>query len=216
LYWLGTRKGEEDYRNPFKRSEIRVGTIPEDCNVTADFFEYRPSCQSRLENRCGILFCNQDGESSQFNLVDVIVKPTHYSLRYGTCFGMSDWNFEASVDGVSWDILHEARKDRHLLKPSPNEIDTLPTNNDVDFVSIAEERHRHTWEVNSSSHYKYFRFVSLSFAQLDAEYGIGRGIGGTDSLGPDGRVLFSYCLHGVGFELYGQVKSVKTTSSSSR
>jgi hypothetical protein len=54
-----------------------------------------------------------------------MVKPTHFSIRYGQCFGMSDWNIEASVDAISWDILHEARKDRHLLCPSPEELDRI-------------------------------------------------------------------------------------------
>ena len=135
-----------------------------------------------------------------------MVKPTHYSLRYGRCYGMSDWNFEASVDGSSWDILHEARKDRHLLQPSEEEIGQISAEADpADYVSIAEERHRHTWKVSASSFYKYFRFASLTNEQREALYG--RGVNAFGSVGPDGRILFSNCLHGVGFELYGNVKS---------
>ena len=116
---------------------------------------------------------------------------------------MSDWNFEASEDGASWDILHAARKDRHLLCPSYEEMQNLPTGDDVDYVTIAEERLRHTWKVNSSSYYKYFRFVSLTNEKREALYGNAR----SSEKGSDGRRLFSRCLHGVGFELYGDVKS---------
>ena len=213
LYWLGTNKGEEDYTNPYERDKIRLEPISDDTTnyqrkttKLSAFFEYRPSCTRTLENECGVVWCTTDnGESRQVNFVDVMVKPTHYSLRYGSCYGMSDWNFEASEDGVSWDILHEARKERHLLQPCRDEFGNLPTGDDADFVSIAEERHRHTWEVNSSSYYKYFRFVSLTREQREALYG--RGIDGTRRPGPDGRRIFSRCLHGVGFELYGDVKS---------
>jgi len=33
------------------------------------------------------------GNKREFKFVDVMVKPTHYSLRYGQHTGMSDWNF---------------------------------------------------------------------------------------------------------------------------
>jgi len=105
-----------------------------------------------LENHYHMLSCGRgNGDSRQFNFVDVTVKRAHYSLRYGTCLGMSDWNFEASVDGVSWHILHEARQDRHLLEPSEEETGSLPVGDDVNYVSMAEKRHRHTWSGNTCS-----------------------------------------------------------------
>ena len=129
LYWLGTSMHKKEYQNPYKMNEIRVETIflhslqqsrPVHMNKVADFFQYRPSCEESngpraLESSCCMLWCHLDnGVSRQFNFGDVMVKPSHYSLRYAACHGMSDWNFEASVDGVSWDVLHKARKDRHL------------------------------------------------------------------------------------------------------
>ena len=210
LYWLGTRKGVDDYDNPYKRGDIRVELIsvlePED--DVADFFEYRPSCRGNglISNECTLLLCGIYYEGPRhFSFVDTRVKPTHYSLRYGTCHGMSDWNFEASVDGVSWDILHEARKDRHLLKPSKEEYKQIVDADDDELVSIAEECHRHTWEVDASSYYKHFRFVILTRGQRESLYG--RNVDGPGVLGPDGRILFSECLHGVGLELYGDVES---------
>jgi len=222
LYWLGTNKGEEDYTNPYARDKIRVEPISKPGNPSlksrgvnsnvSDFFEYRPRCSPSLRNGCAMLWCSlKRGESRHFNFVDVAVKPTHYSLRYGACFGMSDWNFEASVDGNSWDILHEARKDRHLLQPSLDEISQMQNVHNVDeLVSIAEENHRHTWKVDASSYYKYFRFAGLTTEQYETLYE-----GDVErTFGPDGRIFRSPCLHGVGFELYGDVKAVKTTSCS--
>jgi hypothetical protein len=218
LYWLGTNKGEEDYMNPYSRDKIRIELISKpgkpmkevqkmNSHVSA-FFEHHPSCSPNFQNNgCAMLWCDlQCGDSRHFNFVDVAVRPTHYSLRYGCCYGMSDWNFEASVDGISWDILHEVRKDRHLLQPSDFEIEHLAAEaENGDFVSVAEEYCRHTWKVDASSYYKYFRFASLTTEQLRVLYGTDED--GSDNLGPDGRVLFSRCLHGVGFELYGDVKS---------
>ena len=216
LYWLGTRKGEEDYMNPYMRNKLRVEplSVPNQTYATqmisnlSDFFEYRPSCNSRLQSNCHMLWCGcPDGAYRPFSFVDMVVKPTHYSLRFGNCHGMSDWNFEASVDGIGWDILHEARKERCILQPSREEIDNLPDDDDFDYVAIAEDRHRHTWKVSSSSFYKYFRFVTLTKEQRQALYGGDEG--GYRNFGPDGRILFSKCLHGVGLELYGNVKSAK-------
>ena len=151
LYWLGTSAHKETYQNPYKIDKVRVEPVSSQTfdhetmnSDLSDFFEYRPICDKSLENRCGMLWSTtENGDSRQFNFVDFLVKPTHYSLRYGQCYGMSDWNFEASVDGVSWDILHEARKDRHLLRPSSKELESVPTGDIAGFVSIAEERHRH-------------------------------------------------------------------------
>jgi len=93
------------------------------------------------------------------------------------------------------------------LQPSDEEIRQLPDTDDTDFVSIVEKRHRHTWKVNSSSYYKFFRFVGLTKEQLEAVYDIEELDDNRLRLGPDDRILFSDCLHGVGFELYGDVKS---------
>ena len=217
LYWLGTTRHKTEYQNPYKMNKIRVEHANSNDAFRAangdvsDFFEYRPLCSSFLANLCTMFWCDlQFGGSRYFYFVDVAVKPTHYSLRYGCCCGMSDWNFEASVDGSSWDILHKARKDRHLLQPSSDEFGNLPTDDDADFVAIAEERHRHTWEVSASSYYQYFRFVSLTKKQLTSKTLYGNA--NTFDEGPTGRALFSECLHGVGFELYGDVKPAKTTS----
>ena len=215
LYWLGTSKHKKEYQNPYKMGKVQV----EHANTNmSDFFEYRPSCigdsagiSSPIENECCMLWCSRNVDSRQFNFVDTLVMPTHYSLRYGTCAGMCNWNFEASVDGTSWDILHEARKDRHLLQPSLDEISQMQNVHNVDeLVSIAEENHRHTWKVDASSYYKYFRFAGLTTEQYETLYE-----GDVErTFGPDGRIFRSPCLHGVGFELYGDVKAVKTTSCS--
>ena len=220
LYWLGTGGFKENYQNPCKNNLIEVGPPPNEVSrggkqsmtrqQISDFFQYRPPCDSGPDNECAMLFCPlKNGLSRCFNFVAVVVKPTHYSLRYGQCYGMSDWNFEASSDGVNWDVLHKARKERYLLKPSDEELFELAEVEDADIISIVENRHRKTWKVNSPLFYKFFRFVSVCRDELRNMYGEATSRKVVETLGEDGRILFSRCLHGVGFELYGDVKYAK-------
>ena len=173
----------------------------------ADFFGYRPPCHNGLKNLSFTLHCSFGGGGSRtLRFANVIIRPSHYSLRYGQCYGMSDWNFEASEDGDNWVILHKARKERHLLKPSSEEFHEIAAADDDDFVAIVEDRYRQTWEVSSPLFYKYFRFKSIGVNELRSMYGEATA---GETLGEDGRILFSGCLHGVGFELYGDVKDAK-------
>ena len=122
----------------------------------------------------------------------------------------SDWNFEASSDGENWDVLHKARKEQSILHLSDAEQASVADKEESDFISIAEEKHRQTWSVESSSYYKHFRFCSLSNSEFRGLYDIDNDdMEDSVTLGEDGRVFFSRCLHGVGFELYGDVKDAK-------
>ena len=216
LYWLGTTMGKRLYKNPWEIKQIEIGPISHDEGMfgpieenMSPFFAYRPPCQKDLKNPeiGGMLWCcHYNGAPSRaFSFKKVLVKPTHYSLRYGACCGMSDWNFEASVDGDSWTILHKARKERHLLRPSREEINKLAEVDDAELVTIAENCHRKTWEVDTPVFYKFFRFGSVCRDELRRIYG-GQRAG--ETFGEDGRfqITFSECLHGVGFELYGDAK----------
>ena len=203
LYWLGTNRGTTSYRNPFVAKDIKVDD--EDDHVlfesNAYFFGYRPPCSFGICNNSQVLNCTmQDGKSRECSFANIRVRPSHYSLRYGQCHGMSDWNFEASVDGINWDCLHKARKERGILQPSEAERESISRGEKCDEL---EKHHRQVWPVNSSSYYKHFRFTSLTDDEVKALYG------DDDekqlTLGPDGRCLWSPCLHGVGFELYGDV-----------
>lgn len=204
LYWLGTGGFKENYENPYKNNLIEVEPPPDEVSLgikqsmtrqISDFFQYRPPCDSGPRNDCGMLFCIlKNGSSRYFNFAAVVVKPTHYSLRYGQCYGMSDWNFEASSDGANWDVLHKARKERHLLKPSNEELYELPEVEDADVITIVENRHRKTWEVNTPLFYKYFRFASVYRDELRSMYG--EAIEG-ETLGEDGRPPFPIAFMGL-------------------
>ena len=125
---------------------------------------------------------------------------------------MSDWDLEASVDGESWDLIHEARKERGILKPSQKELDSMGTPSNHHVV-IAEKNHREMWKVSSStSFYKHFRFVTptkYDRAYFQRTYDMYEPVDDNHDYirGDDGRVLFSNCMHGCGFELYGEVKA---------
>lgn len=227
LYWLGTKRGKATsiYENPYKRGEILVQvrgkTHPYDEDLS-DFFQYRPSCKltgsfELLSNDCCFLDCGDPGtKESDINIIEfrsILVKPSHYSLRYGACYGMSDWNFEASIDKATWNVIHAARKDRHILNISKKDLRNLPDEKD-NRLAIVEEKYRHTWEVNTTSYYKYFRFTfdSKSGDYYKETYGREYNYDSDNEemiYGDDGRVLFSNCLHGVGFELFGDVMSAE-------
>ena len=75
---------------------------------------------------CGLLWCDgaANGDGLVIELTTIAVRPTHYSLPYGDCGGMMNWNFEASVDGNNWETLHKARNDLHLTFP-PKKWDAI-------------------------------------------------------------------------------------------
>ena len=126
---------------------------------------------------------------------------------------MSDWILEASADGENWDIVHTACKDRHLLQPSAAELEEmykeLTTFGVVpdaeELASYAEDHFRHTWTVESSAYYSHFRFVKRDKEYFRKTYGVEHPL--EDETGSDGRPFFSDCLHGVGFEIYGEVRN---------
>lgn len=142
------------------------------------------------------------------DLKDAIVRPTAYSLRYGTCHGARDWNLEASLTGTDWEVLHEARGDSHLMPPpriesldlSIQEIvesardaqDNDITVEEADEVLLAyvEKNHRHTWDIQSNQFFRYFRIIGpgIPFAELDPRHG--------------------GCIHVVGLEIFGNVQEV--------
>lgn len=226
LYWLGTERGTRDYRNPSSTGVVGVTVwfdeYPEqnmyEPVVTKDernaFVQYAPvvSVDRRDMNKpafgliCPVLYCDNafQRKPSVVTFRTVTVRPTNYSLRYDGCYGMTVWNFEGSTDGISWDTLHEARFDKHLLAPSNTaieqlskclkEIEGLDAKKNV--ATDWTERHlRHTWELKPvpAKFYRHFRFIGVggeAFDKLCEEH---------DEL-PE-----SYCMHGVGFEVFGDV-----------
>ena len=160
----------------------------------------------------GCRACDSDraGGTINFHLLkSVAVSPTHYSIRNGGCYGMSgDWNLEASVDGKNWDVIHEARGRQ------PKLFGGLEQNEDESFMGIwnmalscetesrmeavcdyMEENHRQTWRVNNnntSNFYTHFRFLSIEIPEEEGEWEV------------EGNERYR-CLHGVSFELYGDV-----------
>ena len=157
------------------------------------------------------------------DLRKVTVCPTHYSLRNGGCAGMEgDWNFEASVDGKSWIVLHEARGDRHLIGMNISDgresgerrwiRDVMKHTDDAQkeeiYCDYFERNHRHFWRIGGSD------------GDGDGE-GDGNGHGdgnGAAVNAEEDRLFFRYfrligasprgspdCLHAIGLEIYGHV-----------
>ena len=212
FYWLGTRYGKAKYENPYDIDKVSFSGYNEQPHSYNDidvhkrkFIQFRPKCDVRdgIDCSCRLLWCSgaKNGDELIIKLTTIAVRPTHYSLRYAECSGMSDWNFEASFDGKKWDLLHEARDDPHIMKPTDKEsalriIEALATGDENESVverctGYAEKKLRHTWEVKSSpsSFYRFFRIIGPG----EVEVLVGSG---------------NTCLHGVGFELYGDVQAL--------
>ena len=231
FYWLGCSYGRKEYRNPYDLGEVSFSGTCIDSDIVSStdieshkrkFIQHRPKSDGIHEAHnvhagvncdCSLLWCESAirGDKLVIKFKRVAISPTHYSLRYEGCFGMSDWDFEASTDGNDWKVLHKARNDTHIKSPSgdlkreiedqikikerryrgakvtPEEVRTMKIET---FTGFAEERLRHTWELEGppSSFYRFFRIT-------------GPGVEGTEGHG---------CLHGIGFELYGDVQALQS------
>ena len=117
-----------------------------------------------------------------------------------------DWNFEGSIDGNDWDILQEARNDKHLrirsidINPVHQNADELPqladrvkeltqgqTTKEWDEVClhVLEQEYRHTWKLDPAptQFYRYFLIIGAG-SERDRDHS---------------------CLHPEGLELFGDV-----------
>ena len=231
MYWLGTNKGTEDYTNPYSRGDVDISGWFEsdnDSRITEEdkmlMVQYRPNPEGERSNcycdnfvcgngtldfifqssgammGCGHLRWKRESPLI-FHLNGVAVSPAHYSIRNGSCYGMAgDWNLEASIDGKNWDVLHESRGRSPLYGGiiKNNELGVLwdrvkhfngDARRDV-ICEYMEENHRHTWKVNNNAGkiYTQFRFLSI---EIPFNY--------------HNDIVRKVCLHGIGFEVYGDV-----------
>ena len=119
FYWLGSSYGRKKYENPYDLGEVSFSGFNREAHHDIDielhkckFIQHRPKCDALSDDvyglncDCRILWCDGalNGDKLVIKLTSVAVKPTYYSLRFGSCFGMSDWNFEASADGHDWEV----------------------------------------------------------------------------------------------------------------
>ena len=152
FYWLGTDRGtKEEYENPYQMGVINVtGWMDDEENEEEDMYDLarfarsretfihyqlkpevaaagkRGNCDWDIEQFSCLQWCGHAHKRMPVvvDLLTVQLQPTHYSLRVSECKGMAgDWNFEGSIDGYEWDILHEARDDDNLwLEAGSEEI----------------------------------------------------------------------------------------------
>ena len=229
MYWLGTKKGTSDYVNPYSCGDVAIsewekGNVEEmeDSERIKErkalMVQYRPCPEGDAKNSdvfgdcfgvmtgCDDSHPDYSGRSFNIHLRSgVAVSPTHYSIRHGGCYGMSgDWNFEASVDGKTWDVLHQSRL-RYANLYGNCKLYSPAYSSSVEFSNVLnrrgsksrkeaiceymEKNHRQIIPVSTagSKIYTHFRFLSIAFHKSDME--VGR----------------EACLHGIGFEIYGSV-----------
>lgn len=130
----------------------------------------------------------------------IAVSPTHYSIRNGGNGGMSgDWNFEASVDGLTWVVIHESRgrsplfggllypwhKQQHRKVWYACQRVNGTKKRKLAVLEYMEHNQRHTWKVDTTGDfYTQFRIVSIPVQR---------------------RRSLQYSLFGIGLEIYGHV-----------
>ena len=146
------------------------------------------------------------------------VSPTHYSIRNAGCYGMAgDWDFSGSIDGgKTWMVLHRQRG-RTKLHGGISGGSTGNTQQHVDenrkrgeeadmkirdhlrgfegidarkeaLCDYFEEHQRHTFKLQypSADFFTHFRFISVQTYNYDERN--------------------NFCLHGIGFEVWGDVR----------
>jgi len=143
LYWLGTRRGTTDYRNPLSLGLCYVGGWVDDSKNANEYlfglaggqYSRKSFVQYRAEPKdfdfnvhlneltvpigssCRLLDCDHGGKRlpAVLDFKSIRVRPTHFSLRSSLCLGMDgDWNFEGSENGTDWCVLHASRSEEHL------------------------------------------------------------------------------------------------------
>ena len=227
LYWLGTSKGREGYINPFKRRVIDItgwfddpstyqtisGPVWGSADSRETFVQYRAKSKKDMGKVINtgflgsyfstLMVCETSNErlTVVVDLLSNTVCPTHFSLRWGECFGCNgSWNFEGSTDGDNWTILHSARdRDGHKLSNSRalerkemgerkwindllSEGNSNSERQDI-YCDYMERHYRDTWELSTGQYFRFFRIVGAD--PIEDEHG--------------------GCLHCIGLELYGHV-----------
>ena len=216
--WFEEERFNRSMKEKDKELTVQYRPNPEGDEMITTLEEMKYSdyaTQEKEEHIRDIFACNygammgcslSSGQSMNLQLLNgVAVSPTHYSIRHGGCYGMSgDWNLEASADGTTWDIIHEARGRQSKLYGNSNvyssreelvRIIDMGVDNRKDAVcEYMEENHRQTWQVinTTGKFYTHFRLLSIEIS-VD------------ESVDEDDDEWREDCLHGIGFEVYGDV-----------
>ena len=233
LHWLGTAKGTRAYQNPRSDGSVHLSGWDDkvmDIGLAQRWseesrnklVEYRPQAHATPVGE-GIIISFDFGDSDIFDcdsgrnglddsviisMRNVLVRPTHYSFRYGDCYGASCWNFEGSLDGKSWDMLHEARCEGGCHSSWENELETLRATlaGDSAFLTeYLEQSRRRKWSLgNTLGFYRFFRLSGIEDREYNALW---NSIG--ESLDDDGEAILDKglhgCLHLCGLEIFGDV-----------
>jgi len=160
-------------------------------------------------------WCSINGRSDlvyiAVDLRSIFLRPTAYTLCGATsCSAMRHWNFAASTDGITWDILHKARNesglhatrvgDEHMsivagLADAAEDLSQLSEDTQSSLRQVAKRLSlscRKTFPLSPvpSTYYRYFRVSNISLEDWAAV---------RDADDP------SDCMHFGGLELYGSV-----------
>jgi E3 ubiquitin-protein ligase HECTD1 len=131
LYYLGTNRGLEEYRNPHLRGIVTASASSFQNSTIDQFVDRMEKARSRLYT---------DDIPDQYFMVDfhsVIVQPTHYTLSHdGSDNVPINWSVLGSTDGVTWTLLKRHTND----------------------ISLCGGR-SHTWPITADGYYSMLKFL---------------------------------------------------------
>jgi HECT-domain (ubiquitin-transferase)/Regulator of chromosome condensation (RCC1) repeat/SPRY domain/Kelch motif len=122
LYFIGTRNGQADWKNPVQENLVKVQMSSVNNTSQPPY-----AIVGRETVRC----VTKDLPDQWFivDLMDREVLPTHYMLRHYKSYdteALRDWRFEGSDDGESWTVLREHSGDSSLNQKGKAHIFELP------------------------------------------------------------------------------------------
>jgi len=112
FYWLGTKKGKQEYQNPCDLVEVKVKTCTWFSGLNNKY-----TIQWNVEGKSPQCY-SHDSEKQPWVEIEVVnhfVVPKYYTLRgddnTNTGYTFRNWRLEGSVNGKDWETLKEHNND---------------------------------------------------------------------------------------------------------
>jgi len=97
LYWVGTKKGTENYLNPYSLGKVKVSGNVSDPVSAVDY------AKNPLKDAGG---CSWKEKYIQIDFIGITIQPSSYSLSYSSsCNNPFVWRLEALDTNNDWKIL---------------------------------------------------------------------------------------------------------------
>jgi E3 ubiquitin-protein ligase HECTD1 len=135
LYYLGTNKGTEEYKNPHDRGIVTASASSVSNGYINQFVD-------RVSRGVRLYTAPAHGEYFMVDFHNLLIRPTHYTLTHMSSDNVPiHWSVYGGNNGTDWTLLKSHHDDRSLLK----NVNSLE---DVSF----------TWPLDVNDYYSKFKF----------------------------------------------------------